>query len=304
MKKYIYIFLSVLSMLAFHCEEAKAQIDNEERPRFITRVGGNYGFNPYKLESKYGDLSCSSSSFEIECDLGCVLPSKGLLVTTIYTGVGLNSAYLDNNYSSPDWFYMSNQDVDGDSYIRHYLNLKLTQKVKLSEISIPLFVDFCVPVSSRLGIYAKLGAKANINAAHQLQSSEGSAYVNGFYTDESDNGIVLDEHWDHNGFGNTTFENANVDSDIDVNTFTLDAFGGLGFRYELNGRCTLDVGASYIYSFNDTFKSNIGTSHSETLVNNTISGMESKENVHSVTNISTSSKRRAVAIHCSVSLSF
>ena len=241
-----------------------------------------------------------SSSFGV--DFGYVIPSKSIVKFGLFSGLGLSMSTIETAFQSPDYYYSTNADVDADNYIRHYADFNLSQKVKLTELTIPLYADININLHQMVSLYFDLGVKANFNIGHKIDNTQGSAYIYGVYP-QYDN-LRLDEHWGYNGFGNKNFTNSElVNTDlVGVSNFTVDAFGGVGLRFNIpSSPLTIDIGANYQYGFMDIVKSegekiDLSNNTNTPLVYNTISGQNSTENVHNLSESFSNIKRKSLKL--------
>ena len=247
-------------------------------------------------------LSKNSSSNSLGLELGFIFPSKSKLKTGIFIGAGMTSSKIDLGMNSADYYYETDADVDGDNYIRHYHDLTLTQTAKLSEVNIPLYLDLDYRFSPWTSFYVDLGAKANIVMSRKIDKAEGSAYVDGVYTDY--NHLVLNEEWGYNGFGQQTYSLSDNEGDkLDgISKMTFDALLGVGFRFNIpTTSLTFDLGINYrmgITEMTTSDRSSLGLANNSQspVVYNSISGMSSTEHVRNMTDALQSLKRKALKL--------
>ena len=79
----------------------------------------------------------------------------------------------------------------------------------MTDLTIPVYVDFNFQFSKIVHMYIDLGAKLHMNMSNKIDKAEGKAYVYGIYP-QYDN-LRMDEHWGYNGFGNQTFSNKTLE---------------------------------------------------------------------------------------------
>ena len=246
-----------------------------------------------------------STSFGI--DFGYIFPSKSNLKTGMFVGLGMTQSTIEAAFQSTDYQYTTDADVDGDSYIRHYNNLSISQKAKLTELTIPAYADFNIKLHNLVSLYFDLGVNLNLNIAHDVEN-EGSASIYGVYPQYGN--LRLDEHWGFNGFGQKTFSNSDLD-DPDwggVSSFTADAFGGAGLRFNIPSTpLSIDLGAKYVFGLMDV--ATPGSNKAEVaenaqLVYNTISGRNSTEHVRNFSDTFSNIKRRSLRLSVGVIYKF
>lgn len=271
--------------------------------RFRLKAHYDFGLgDAYKLEGADNALKIDkNSSNNIGLDFGYVFPSKGLLKTGLFIGVGLTQSNIDLAYSNPDYAYATTMDVDGDSYTRHYQDLHVNQSIKMTDMSIPLYANFNFNFNKVVNLFIDLGAKFNMNMSHKIDKTEGNAYIYGIYPQY--NNLRMDEHWGYNGFGNLNLNSNLLDNNkmLDVKSLTIDAFAGAGLRFNIpQTPIAIDLGVSYQMGLIDAVKSNaVPVSLSGTpdpahaLIYNTISNTANTEHLRNLTESLSKIKRQS-----------
>lgn len=259
------------------------------RPYFALGIGKAFSLDGDDLLS---NSKSTGTSFGLDFGIGFL--SKRSFSMGVFTGVGLSMSSIDLSYSNKDYSFESDADVDGDNYIRHYENLNLSQKMKISELNIPLYLDFDIKLVKSLSLYVDLGARFDMNMSHKIDATEGGAYVYGMYSKYGN--LRLDEHWGANGFGTQQYSNSDLLSSdlIDVKSFSICGLGGFGLRYNLPKiPLSIEVGMNIVMGltkFIDT--SNVSTLNANQIVYNTVSARESTEHVRNLTEMLNSVKRQ------------
>ena len=255
------------------------------------------------------DNKTSSSSFGI--DFGYVFPSKGNLKTGLFVGIGFTQSTIELSYQNSDYYYDSNADVDGDTYVRHYQNFHLNQTAKLTELNVPVYLDFNLKPHQLVSLYLDLGAKVNLNVGHKVDAFEGGADdIYGIYK-QYDN-LRLDGNWGYNGFGKKVFTDSDFD-DLDltsVASMTVDLLGEAGIRVNIpNTPLDINVGANYQLGIMDLispekYRADLFSGGRSPLIYNTISGPVSREHVRNLVETASSIKRKSFKLSIGVILKF
>ncbi|MCR5313567.1 MAG: hypothetical protein K6E54_08020 [Bacteroidaceae bacterium] len=269
--------------------------------KFAMRYNVDLGlWDTHSLKSDVEGLDVSSKHANIGVDFGYLFAEKGNNLYGIFTGVNLGNSFFNSKLNCPDYYFTTDQDVDEDTYERHYQNLNMKQEIWTKDITIPLYIDMTMPIYKRLCFYADLGLKFNVNIYKKVESASGNAYVFGVYP-QYDN-MIMDETWGFNGFGNTVFSDSESDNNVKVNTLTTDFFAGLGLRFihPSEQHLVWELGVNYSAQLNNTFKADTG----DKLVYNTIDTGNNTEHMCSLTNILNKSKRNALLLHISVMMKF
>lgn len=190
-------------------------------------------------------------------DVGYVFPSTSKFYFGIFTGLNISSNNFTMNMA-PD--VESNitdiedctADEDGDTYTRHYV-LKgngVSQKLKATNLTIPLYGDFEYQMTPLLSVYADLGVK------FQLTSGTWSAYIDDYETfgtfNEYNNVVIKGgpngEKLNLNGFGEWKGREMEVDEEGMEKSMSIHALAGLGLRFNLNKSFAFDAGVQYMTS--------------------------------------------------------
>ena len=252
----------------------------------------------------FAESKSTGTSFGLDFGIGVL--SKRRISLSVYTGLGLSMSSLKLLYTNSNYSFNTNADVDGDNYVRHYQDLTLSQKVKMNELNIPLYLDLNINLVKSLSLYIDLGARFDANIGHKVNDTEGSAYVYGIYPDYDN--LRMDEHWKdaagnpYNGFGHRQFDSTDLLSSdvIDVNGFTICGMGGFGLRYNLPRiPLSIETGMSFVMGLTNLIETtNIANVGNNTpIVYNTISGKStSTEHVHNLTEMMNSIKRQQIRI--------
>ncbi len=216
-------------------------IRNKVRVHFDYVIG-----DAYKIEGADA-LETKTTMMEAGIDYGYTFPSKGKVKTSFNIGLMYSTSTIELALPETSYRYnaAANADIDGDTYTRVYENVKANEKITLNSIAAPVYFDFDFKVASRFSFFIQAGAKAYYNLEAVLNECNFDGYVYGLYSKY--NNLRLDEQWGGNGFGTIHRElNYYESEELPVNSFSVDAFGGAGFRIEIiKQRCVLEVGATY-----------------------------------------------------------
>lgn len=247
-------------------------------------------------------------SFGVDC--GYVFPSKSNVKTGLFIGLGMTQSTIDAAFQTSDYNYSTVADVDGDNYTRHYTNFSISQKAKLTELTIPIYADVNIKINQLVSLYFDLGVKANFDIGHKVDNMEGSTYIYGIYPQYGN--LRMDEHWGFNGFGSKTFSISDLDNSdlVGVSSFTTDVFGGLGLRFNIPSTpLSIDLGANYRLGLMETIKpegekADLSNNSHSPLVYNTVSGQSSKEHVRNLTEAFSSVKRKSLNLSVGIIYKF
>jgi len=256
------------------------------------------------------ETKTSSNSFGV--DFGYYFPSKTTYKAGLFVGIGMTKSKIDMSYNTDDYSLSTNQDIDGDDYVRHYTNLSMTQDIQMTDINIPIYLDLNFRFGRYLSLYLDLGARVNLNISNNMEADAKVDYVYGIYP-KYDN-LKLDGNWGFNGFGRVQLNSSSQsDNEVsDIAKFSADALGGIGFRFYIpQTTIAIDLGARYIYGIMDAVKassdplslSGTGT-QSNALIYNTMQGSTSTEHVRSLTAAVDGIKNRGLFVSVGLAYKF
>ena len=248
----------------------------------------------------------TSSSFGI--DFGYMFPSKSSFKAGVFMGVGMSQSTIELGYNNSDYSYTTNADadVDGDIYTRHYTNLTMNQKAKLTELTVPLYFDLSFTPHPVIALFLDLGLKFNFDMGHKVDNTEGNAYIYGVYP-QYDN-LRMDEQWGFNGFGQRSFTNSDLDNAdlIGVSGMNMDCLAGAGLRVNIpNSPVAIELGVNYLLGLTEIIKPednkvDLGNKIQTPLLYNTVSGNSSSEHAHNLTESLSSVKRKSFRLSAGI----
>lgn len=267
------------------------------KPRFEMAIGDYYD---------YGKGKKGGSCMNIGVDVGYIIPSHGKIKIGAFLGAAYSMSSMDFSIGASDYSYQTTggvADIDGDDYVRHYKFSNIEQSVKVSDLMIPVYLDFDFRASRAFSIYFQAGVKAFMNLSSKTDDVKAVADIWGVYPQYGN--LILDGSWgddnsiNYNNFGKNKEIHSVSDAKLPLKTFTVDAFGGLGVRVKLTGRILLDVGANYQYGF---MQINNGVAQSsEEFVSFTIKG---GERLGSLINLYEKIYRRALNVNAGIMFKF
>lgn len=240
-----------------------------------TRVRANYNDKSFRIRANMGyslsgfnKLDGANAAIETPkdnemsygVDFGYVLPSTSKFYFGIFTGVNWSSNSLTMTMQPQENSEITDiadctEDEDGDIYTRHYVmkGTGVSQELKSTDLTIPLYFDFEYQLIPFLSVYADLGVKA------QMSSGTWTAYVDGYETSgknwrNNNNGkqpyydveIKGDDNLNLNGFGSSFAGQMDVDEEGMAKSMSINAMAGLGLRLNLSKSFALDAGVQYI----------------------------------------------------------
>lgn len=234
-----------------------------------TKIRANYNDKAFRVRANVGySLSDFNTLADIQndanisvsdnkemsfgVDVGYVFPSTSKFYFGIFTGLNMSSSNFTMNRDAgiEEVGIDRENDEDGDEYTRRYVFNGVSQKLKATNLTIPLYGDFEYQMTPLLSVYADLGVK------FQLSSGTWSAYIDdyetsGFYKDYGNveiKGGLKGEDLNLNGFGEWEGRDMEVNEEGMEASMSIHALAGLGLRFNLNKSFAFDAGVQYMTS--------------------------------------------------------
>ena len=287
---------------------------------FLLRPHFDLGLGGLSIDGK--DVSTpSSSSFGFGVDFGLPLVESGSVKLNAFAGLGVNMSTIDLDYHPKDSLPVDiKEDIDGDEYKRIYKGLSISQTLKLTELTIPVYADMELNLASGLSLYGDLGLRFNFNMSSSIDL--GSVTVDEIYGRYSKyEGITLDGSWTdatgkpYEGFclpqnnNDPNILNAEIEDDPNgVSGMTLDVIGGAGLRYNIpNTPLAIDLGVKFQLGMSEMVKQEKKTENFTPIRYPNyveVDERDRKEQVSSLTDMLTSVKRNALALNVGLIFKF
>lgn len=237
-----------------------------------TKIRANYNDKAFRVRANVGyslsdfnTLADAASSISVSdnkemsfgVDVGYVFPSTSKFYFGIFTGLNMSSSNFTMNMA-PDVksditdIKECTADEDGDKYTRRYVlsGNGVSQKLKATNMTIPLYGDFEYQMTPLLSVYADLGVK------FQLTSGTWSAHIDDYetsgiyetYGNTEIKGGLKGKDVNLNGFGEWEGRDMEVDEEGMEKSMSIHALAGLGLRFNLNKSFAFDAGVQYMTS--------------------------------------------------------
>ncbi len=246
------------------------------------------------------------SSNNMGIDIGYIFPSGGHVKWGIFLGAGLAQTEIESTLDSYSFGYTDrygHSDIDNDSYERSYEMENLKNTIKLTDLTVPLYIDMDVKFNKYFSMYLDAGVRMYMNMKTDAANFEGTFSTYGIYPQY--NNLRLDWTSGLAQFANNAQiadnRNVNIDSEVQVEKISLDAMGSLGFRVRLASWIYLDLGATYTRSFLKPIKSD-DSSASYALFE--YSSAEQREFAHNLGQVIKEWERSSVSLNAGILFKF
>lgn len=229
-----------------------------DKTRFALKLHLDIGMGDvYKVIGSNIDNQ-SSSALNLGLDFGYKFYSNDWFNLWAFTGFGIEKSSIEIAQSNLSYQYETDQDVDGDTYIRKYSDVNVSQKVNLTNLNVPVYAEIEYPIINKLYAYADLGILATFSGKSTVSSLAGTYKVSGLYSQYSD--IEFGESSGINGFTNNGVfsNNKNASYNTERSNNSVKLLCQLGVRYNVWDNFYLDVCGGYLHSFKKTTSSEIG----------------------------------------------
>lgn len=188
----------------------------------------------------------SSSSMYFGLDFGMNFLTLRRLRLFGFSGFAVETNSMDIEQTGMSYEYVTDQDIDEESYIRKYSDVNISQTLSFFDYVVPLYVDIEVPIISKFCMYADLGVRFAFAGNTSASALSGSYKVLGKYPQYE--GLILDYTSGLNGFtDNGVLSDDNRSSNYNVNrkSTKVKLMSQLGFRVHLWEGLFLDVYGRY-----------------------------------------------------------
>lgn len=221
----------------------------KDKTKYATKLHVDIAFGDiYKVIGDNIDKQ-NSSSLEFGLDFGYKFYKNNWFNLYAYTGIGVEKSNIDLLQNNLSYEYETDQDIDGDSYIRKYDDVSVSQHVNLSNLVIPVYIEIEYPIIEKLCAYADLGIIATFSGSSSVSDMKGSYKVHGIYPQYG--GMELNQSSGINGFTNEgSFSNdKNASYNTERNNNSVKLLTQLGVRYNVWDNLYIDLSGGYIRSF-------------------------------------------------------
>lgn len=224
-------------------------------------------------------------------------------------GLGMSDFTIDTKYNSPLYSLTTDQDIDGDQYLREYSDLSLSQQAEGCSFTMEMAYRNKLRLFRHFSLQGDIGMNFMMFSSMKIENVEGQANVSGRY--EQYGNVVLDEEWGYNGFGNVNLGAACRNNDVRANGFVPVSFVRLGVEFSIFERlreCRFSLGSTYQYALRDLVKSTVSQDNitmDNSIVYNTIGndGMSS-ENVRNLAGLCNRSRIKGFMLNIGVAIMF
>lgn len=250
----------------------------------------------FSIEGKEMFNDSKSSGFGVGVDFGFPLVATNMFTLSAFAGIGMMSSSISGLSYNGDYFYAAGPeaDVDGNLYERHYQGLSYEQSVKLTDLSIPLYLDAEFSFSEMLSAFVDLGLSLNLNMSNSISTEKISVEkIWGLYNQY--NNLILDGSWPNNGFTNT-HQPLSISGDAEFEglsgtTASLLAEAGLRFNIP-NSKIAIGLGVGMVSGLSNLYqKDNKATNNR--IIEYTV---DKGEEVICLANLSESVKRQSLRV--------
>ena len=215
--------------------------------RFAFKPYYGYCFNNSSTLSGVNIKSQNSSFMDFGLDFGVNILAYNRFRIYIFTGFDVEKNKIDVSQEEMNYEYETDQDIDKEQYIRKYSNVNMSQTLSFFDYTIPLYVDFELPLHNNFSLYADLGARFSFAGKTSASALSGTYSVIGKYPQYE--GLILDYTSGLNGFtekGTLTDDNRSSNYNVNRQSNPIKLMGQLGLRIHSWNGLFLDLAARYM----------------------------------------------------------
>lgn len=223
---------------------------------------------PYGKSNDNGISLSNAMHHEVGLDLGYIMPSTGKFQLGIFAGVGFVSSHAKFSIDSLSYKYNASAeaDIDGDTYVRYYTLTNVSQRVKMMDLTIPIYLDFNLHLTKTVSMYVDLGVKNYLNLSANLSNVTGIYSAWGVYPQYSN--LMLDHTTGLSQFASqAVFDALSTVRELEMNKYSMDLLTALGVRILLKNKpffpLQVDLGIGYQHSLIAPYKNTSAITLSE-----------------------------------------
>lgn len=240
MKK-VYYKLLIICLASLASIEVQAQFERVKYSKHEFGVAvktgylGNLSKLPYDLKAEY------SPNVEAAIQYDYFFKQKWSVGVGVGYGI-MNMKYGKSNFSGTDVY----RDKEGDSFDFKYTVRQFNESVKMSQISIPLTIQY--RSGNENGIYARAGVQIGLAMNGKVHSELNDVTTKGYFPKYN---LEMDAP-KYMGFG--SFDQLKTESDIEFDT-KYSVIGELGYMYNIGNKQNIYIGAYFDFGLNNQVKS-------------------------------------------------
>ena len=209
--------------------------------------------NSFSTTSSLDGLSAKASGSHTGVEFGWTFFQKSAHSLEANIGVAYSpmTATLDLRATDYDYSAPASADEDGETYIRCYELGAMSQKVKSTNLTLPVYLTYYYRCNERVRVHADLGVRIGLtNASSSLDKVSGEAYSYGIYP-QYDNLMINAPYM--NGFGTTDLATAGRPESVKSNA-TSSFLAGIGAEVWIAGPLSVDLSLRYSAGLTNSFK--------------------------------------------------
>ena len=231
-----------------------ATAQTEDNGKLAIKAGTEIGLsNSFSTTSSLNGLSAKASGSHTGVDFGWTFYQKSAHSLEANIGVAYSpmTATLDLGATDYDYSAPASADEDGEPYIRCYELGAMNQKVKSTNLTLPVYLSYYYRCSDRLRLHVDLGVRIGLtNTSCKLDKVSGEAYSYGIYPQYGN--LMIDALY-MNGFGTSDLADAARPGSVEPNA-TSSILAGIGAEFRIAGPLSVDLSLRYSAGMSDIFK--------------------------------------------------
>ena len=209
--------------------------------------------NSFSTQSSLSSLASKVSGSNTGIDFGWIFYQKSGHNLEANIGVAYSPLTATFDLGATEYNYAApvSADEDGETYIRYYELGAMSQKVKITQLSLPIYLSYSYECSQRLRLHADLGVRFGFKTSCSLDNVDGEVYSYGIYP-QYDN-LKIDASY-MNGLGRSDLAGAVYSTPYAAGVATS-VLAGVGAEIYLAGPLSVDLSLRYNAGVSDIFKS-------------------------------------------------
>ncbi len=247
------MYKSIIASLILVGGALGAAAQNTDNPKFAIKLKGDFGLtDAFSTEYSFASTESSSSFNNYGLEFSWAFWQKGNNSLELGAGFYMGEAQFKTGVDAVSFSYAAGPeaDMDGNSYIRYTDMSPMKQTLKMTRMSVPVYVQYNYRFHPRWTAFAKAGVQIGFGGSVWAKSLTGSVDSYGVYPEYGD--LVMDDEW-LNDFGVRTLAKGNVTKGKKAKA-DIAGLVGAGIRFKIIDQLHLSVGVNYQAGFSDMLK--------------------------------------------------
>lgn len=197
------------------------------------------------------DSKSSMSTYGVAFDWTFWRAGSHSLALGIGFGLAPTSFSVTSGAATYSYAAGAEADMDANEYIRHTRMSPLKQTIGMTQIVVPLTIEYAYRFHSKWSVYGRAGFRFGFGGTPSVRTIVGTIDSYGVYPEYGN--LVMDDSW-LNDFGEQTLVKSHCTRGVSAGTVGI--LAGTGVKFRVYKPLYLSAGVTYAMSFSNVLKNN------------------------------------------------